>query len=117
MGRLATMSGGDEGNLGAHEPQTFDVLKELTRHGYVPDTSDIETSGILLRHDHAPDLVLRADGRLELPAGQKRKGGAVGLARDIKRMSWRRTLMIVALAGLFWILAVYFTVSLLESGV
>ena len=110
MGRLATRSDGS-GLEVQDEGQSFDVLKELTRHGYVTAASDLPGGGILLRHDRAPDLVLHADGRLELPAGQARKQGPAGLVRNIRRMSWGRTFMIVVLAALIWFLAVFLSAS------
>ena len=114
MGRLATRSEGS-GLEVRDEGQPFDVLKELTRHGYVTADSDPQGAGILLRHDHAPDLVLHADGRLELPAGQARKTSPAGLVRNIRRMSWGRTFMIVVLAALVWFLAVFLTVAFLTG--
>jgi hypothetical protein len=60
------------------QPDCIDTLRELTRHGYVPDPRSPESSGsIRLRHPVAPDLVLRGNGALELPLGQSPKAGEV----------------------------------------
>ena len=55
------------------EPQVFEKLRELARNGYVPDAEPGPEGGMLLRHDNAPDLILHADGRIELPVGQRPK--------------------------------------------
>jgi len=97
------------------EAHTFGVLKELTRNGYVPDTSDIEATGIRLRHQSAPDLVLHADGRIEVPVGQPKKSALGGLVPGGGRgMSWRRTLVIVFLIGVVWFFSAFLTASFFE---
>ena len=99
----------------SEEAQTFEVLRELTRNGYVPDTSDIESSGILLRHDQAPDLVLHADGRIEVPIGQRKKPSMSRLMPGVRTgMSWRRTAFIVVLIALVWFFSAFLTASFLE---
>jgi hypothetical protein len=73
----------------------IDTLRELTRHGYVPDPRSPESSGsIRLRHPVAPDLVLRGNGALELPLGQSLKSGeALPVASTRKR--WAVGLLIL----------------------
>jgi hypothetical protein len=73
----------------------IDTLRELTRHGYVPDPRSPESSGsIRLRHPVAPDLVLRGNGALELPLGQPLKSGeALPVASTRKR--WAVGLLIL----------------------
>lgn len=118
MGVSANLAARSRGGipLTPDEPQTFGVLKELTRNGYVPDTSDIEASGILLRHEHAPDLILHADGRLEVPVGQPKKAAKARMVPGVPRgMSWRRTLATILFASILWFLSVAFTASLLEG--
>src|SRR5690242_2086309 len=68
-------------------PDCIDTLRELTRHGYVPDPRSAESSGsIRLRHPVGPDLVLRGNGALELPLGQSLKSGeALPVASTRKR--------------------------------
>ena len=116
MGRAAMVT--SENRLSAYareEAQAFEVLRELTRNGYVPDTSDIESSGILLRHDQAPDLVLHADGRIDVPIGQRRKPAMTRLIPNVSTgMSWRRTAFIVFLVALVWFFALFLTVSFME---
>jgi hypothetical protein len=63
-------------NQDSRQADCIDALRELTRHGYVPDPRSPESSGsIRLRHPIAPDLVLRGNGTLELPLGQSLKSG------------------------------------------
>jgi len=116
MGRAAM--GATENRAAAYageEARTFDVLRELTRNGYVPDTSDIETGGIMLRHDRAPDLVLHADGRIEVPIGQRKKLAMSRLMPNVRTgMSWRRTALIVVLIALVWFFSVFLTASFME---
>jgi hypothetical protein len=116
MARAAMVATGNRtAAYASAEAQTFEVLRELTRNGYVPDTSDIETSGILLRHDQAPDLVLHADGRIDVPIGQRRKAAMTRLIPNVSTgMSWRRTAVIVFLGALLWSFALFLTVSFME---
>ena len=52
----------------------FEKLRELTRNGYVSLPEDRHSDGsVLLRHDTAPDLLLRPDGAIEVPLGQPAK--------------------------------------------
>jgi hypothetical protein len=72
MGQPTILSDADQ----RMQPDCIDTLRELTRHGYVPDPRSPESSGsIRLRHPVAPDLVLRGNGALELPLGQSLKFG------------------------------------------
>lgn len=49
----------------------FREAARANRQGYVPDPGQEEDlGGILLRHESAPDLILRADGTIDLPARQ-----------------------------------------------
>jgi hypothetical protein len=90
----------------ASEPHCIDTLRELTRHGYVPDPASPETGGsILLRHPSGPDLMLRGNGTFELPPRQLQKSAAAAPA-GFRRPAWRIGLLIVLA------LAVYTFVSL-----
>jgi hypothetical protein len=99
------------------QSSAFAKLRELTRNGYFPVAGE-ETAdgGILLRHDQAPDLVLHADGRLDLPISQAAKPAKVErkAARE-KRIYWLRTLFVVAMTVAVWFLSVILTAGLLES--
>ena len=116
MGRAAMVaSEGREPAYADAEAQTFEILRELTRNGYVPDTSDIESSGILLRHDQAPDLVLHADGRIDVPIGQRRKPAISRLIPNVRTgMSWGRTAFIILLVAVLWFFSIFLTVSFME---
>ena len=93
----------------------FEVLRELTNNGYVIDGDDDRSSGIRLRHDSAPDLVLHADGRVEVPLGQKRKSAISGLMPGRRHgLSWGRTLVIILLLGIVWVLSAFLTANFLE---
>ena len=106
-GRMVT----ERDDLGA-----FEVMRELTRNGYVIDGGDERSSGIRLRHDSAPDLILHADGRIEVPLGQKRKSAITGLMPGVRRgLSWRRTIAMIILLGGLWFLAVFLSATFLES--
>jgi hypothetical protein len=88
----------------------FEQLRELTRNGYVADEPGARGASVRLRHAHAPDLVLHADGRLELPLGQPEK------PRAPSRTPWLRIALAVVLATAFWFLSVFATTVLLFSG-
>lgn len=93
----------------------FEVLRELTNNGYAIDGGDDRSSGIRLRHESAPDLILHADGRVEVPLGQKRKSGLDGFVPGVRRgMSWRRTLVIVILLGVLWTFSAWLTAVFLS---
>lgn len=95
----------------AADPTVFEKLRELTRNGYVPDAGhDDESGGILFRHDSAPDLVLHADGRIDLAAGRPRPRPA---AKGERRVSWRRT-FVVMLTVAVWILSLAVAASFIE---
>jgi hypothetical protein len=95
----------------------FAKLRELTRNGYSPVAGEeMADGGILLRHDHAPDLVLHADGRLDLPMSQAaRPAKAKSKGAREKRIYWLRTLFVVAMTVAVWFLSVILTAGLLES--
>ena len=88
------------------EPALFEKLRELTRHGYVPDAGDAPETGILLRHDNAPALILKPDGSIELPASQppRREKVTAEPVQD-KRIYWRRTFFVVVLTIGVWFLS------------
>jgi hypothetical protein len=96
---------------------TFDKLRELTRHGYVPDPAPARsTTGILLRHSSAPDLILHADGRIELPPVQREKKVATepkAAPRD--GISWRRTIFVTVVVAGLWLLSVLFGLFILSG--
>lgn len=93
----------------------FEVLRELTNNGYIVAGGDDRSSGIRLSHDSAPDLILHADGRIEVPLGQARKSAIGRLVPGARRMSWRRSLAIVTLIVVLWISSLWFTEIILES--
>ena len=98
-------------------PQSFETLRELTRHGYVPDAGAADDAGgIVLRHASGPDLVLKPDGRLELPPAQPLKRAAApppaSLGAKARRLSWRRTALFVVFAVAFWIFSLIMTIGL-----
>ena len=107
-----------DGRALAGEPATFAKLRELTRNGYVPDTErEDDSGGILLRHDSAPDLLLLADGRIELPVGQpsKRTVSDAGRPAAERRISWRRTFLVVVLSVAFWFVSLFLAATVLEA--
>ena len=109
---------GREGSGPAGQALVFDKLRELTRNGYVPNSSAPTTSsGILLRHESAPDLILQPDGSIDLPLGQTAKSAVApsDSAAARPRMSKLRTLMILILAATFWFLSVAITATILEA--
>ena len=74
---------------------SFEKLQELTRHGYLPDTQPVrDGDGILLRHDSAPDLILWADGTVDVPLGQPAKSSAVPAPTWRRKRRWGRALLI-----------------------
>lgn len=111
MGQAMASGGGQGRDVTARDDLgAFEVLRELTNNGYVIDGDDDRSTGIRLRHDSAPDLILHADGRIEVPLHQKRKGGMSGLVPGVRRgMSWRRTLVIVFLLGVLWTFSAWLT--------
>lgn len=99
------------------ETRVIESLRELTRNGYVADPdAPADGQGILLRHGGAPDLVLHADGRIELPLRQapKREAGK-SMVKDEKRISWRRTFLVFFVAMIAWSMSVLLGVALLSS--
>lgn len=93
------------------EAEAFDRLKELVANGYVPDAGAPGEAGILLRHRSAPDLVLHADGRIEVPIGQP--------AKDVRPMfnwrGWLRLFALLAIGAIFWLVSVGVSVGILEG--
>ena len=76
-------------------------LKELVRHGYVPEKRPLSgNDGLVLRHDNAPDLVLRSDGSVDVPLGQPLKRNlAADLLPPRSHRRWKRFgLILVGLA-------------------
>ncbi len=95
----------------------IESMRELARNGYVADPeAPAEGQGILLRHDVAPDLVLHADGRIELPLrpAAKPQAGKTG-AKGERRISWRRTLLVALVAAIAWTMSVLFGVMLING--
>ena len=105
----------------APETRVIESLRELTRNGYVADPdAPADGQGILLRHEKAPDLVLHADGRIELPlraaaAAPKRPGAASNKVEGEKRISWRRTFLVFFVAMIAWSMSVFIGVAFLSS--
>lgn len=91
---------GTEQRLQMTNPNTAEVLRELSRHGYLPDAESIESSSRMfrLRHPAGPDLLLRHDGALELPLGQPLRNPAAAAATGkSKKIFWGRGLMVLFL--------------------
>lgn len=84
----------------------FRALQELTRHGYAPDAdAPVAGEGLLMRHPAAPDLVLRPDGTIEIPASQRRPGSA-DAAQPVKRKRrWGRMFLILMAVTAYTMLA------------
>ena len=91
---------------------SFDTLRELTRHGYVPDAQSDPSGGILLRHEAGPDLVLKPDGGLHLPPAQPIKRTEAALPARTGRLSWGRTAFFILFAVAFWIFSLVVTIGL-----
>jgi hypothetical protein len=107
----------------APETRVIESLRELTRTGYVADPdAPADGQGILLRHDKAPDLVLHADGRIELPrraatatAAPKSRVPTSRKAEGDQRISWRRTFLVFFVAMIAWSMSVFLGVAVLSS--
>ncbi len=99
------------------QPATFEKLRELTRNGYVPDPDqEEEHGGILLRHESAPDLILRADGTIDLPPSQTpRRPPAERESGREKRIYWRRTFLVVVMTIAVWFLSLAIAATLIET--
>lgn len=96
MGQAAAISDSDP-----HRSATlagsasFEKLQELTRHGYLPDTQPLRNGdGILLRHKSAPDLILWADGTVDVPLGQPAKSPPAPAPAVRRKRRWGRALLI-----------------------
>lgn len=85
----------------------FRVLQELSRHGYVPDAdAAVAGEGLLMRHPSGPDLVLRPDGFIEVPASQSKRQGSTDIAKPVKRKRrWGRMLLILMAVTAYTMLA------------
>jgi hypothetical protein len=95
--------------------QGFDRLQELMRHGYVPDSRPI-AGGLLLRHQFAPDLILKEDGSVDVPLGQRLKLEPVQPAAPRRRKRrWFRGLLILIGLALYTMLAFAIIAGLMES--
>ena len=116
MRKLEVVAEGVESRALVGEPAVFEKLRELTRNGYVPDAeADLAAGGLLLRHDSAPDLLLKADGSLDLPVGQSARPRAAPVeTRAEKRIYWRRTLIVVVLTIAVWFLSLAVAASFIE---
>jgi len=116
MRKLEVVAEGDGSRALVGEPAVFEKLRELTRAGYVPDAeADNAAGGLLLRHDSAPDLIVRGDGSLDLPVGQpaKRRSASVE-TRAEKRIYWRRSFVVVVLTIAVWFLSLAVAASFIE---
>jgi hypothetical protein len=114
MAMLRKEEDGREGSGPACDVPVFDKLRELTRNGYVPDPAQpLAGTGILLRHESAPNLILQPDGSIDLPLGQEAKPVSAAVVRP--RMAKLRILTIAVLAVGFWFLSVAITASILEG--
>ena len=95
MGQAAILADREQGRSGELlRNSSFEKLQELTRHGYVPDPQPLPHSGILLRHSSAPDLILHADGTVDVPLGQPVKGMVEPVAKARKKRRWGRAFLI-----------------------
>lgn len=67
---------GDASRQGSRQ-EGFEALHDLMRHGYVPQAgAEPQPDGILLQHASAPDLLLKPDGTIGVPAGQRVRSGS-----------------------------------------
>ena len=78
----------------------------------LPDEAD-EHGGIRLQHDSAPDLILRADGSIDLPTGRARSRRNTRAVKE-KRIYWRRSFLVVVMAIAVWFLSLAIAASLIE---
>jgi len=116
MRKLEVVAEGNGSGALVGEPAVFEKLRELTRSGYVPDAeADIAAGGLLLRHDSAPDLILKSDGSLDLPISQAaRPRTPAGESFAEKRIYWRRTFIVVVLTIAVWFLSLAIAASFIE---
>lgn len=94
-------------------PAVFEKMRELTRGGYAPDPdAEAANSGILMRHDSAPDLILNPDGSIDLPTGTRKKSRvrASEPTRE-KRIYWRRTFLVVVITIGVWFMSLAVTAA------
>lgn len=95
------------------QKNTFEVLQELERHGYVRDPGSVPSpEGMLLRHPSAPDLVLGDDGRLDLLFIQPAEA-AVQSRVATRRVFWRRSLSFLALLAILTFLGLALVLNVL----
>lgn len=96
---------------------SFEKLQELTRHGYLPDTQPLSNGdGILLRHPSAPDLILWADGRVDVPLGQPRKTvpAPAPTRQASKTRRWGRALLIFGMLAIYTFFSFLLLIALTE---
>ena len=75
------------------------VLNELERHGYVMEPhSPGRFGGTICRHPSAPNLLVRADGLIELLGVQPDRG--MLSQPPAKRIHWGRGLVFLTLLGI-----------------
>lgn len=96
----------------------FDKLQELMRHGYSPDPTPLPgSSGLVLRHPTGPDLLLRTDGSVDIPIGQKLKPQILA-APSIpvgRKRRWVRALLIIIGLAAYTFLAVAVLAGVMEG--
>lgn len=94
---------------------SFEKLQELTRHGYAPDPQPLaEGDGILLRHRSAPDLILWADGRVDVPLGQPAKADRNQALAPVKKRRWGRALLIFGALAIYTFISFVILIALNE---
>lgn len=99
--------------------QAFEVLQELTRHGYVPDAHPLSgQKGILLRHPTAPDLLLREDGTVDVPLNQRSRMDAPATPLTPvtqRKIMWRRGLLFLAVLAITTLLSLTILITIVNN--
>lgn len=117
MGESALLAETHDDRLKPSTAQGFDRLQELMRHGYAPDPRPNGSSGgLLLRHEFAPDLILRPDGSVDVPVGQALKMRPVPATAPPKRKRrWLRSFFILVGLAMYTMFALAILVAVMES--
>lgn len=93
----------------------FEALKELSRHGYRPSPQPLPNStGVLVQHKAAPDLVVYPDGTIRVPGTQSLKGDAPA-AYPSPRVSWRRGLLFLFVLIAYTALSAIIVINLIAD--
>ena len=115
MGQAAILADREQSRSGELTRHTsFEKLQELTRHGYVPDPQPLPHSGILLRHRNGPDLILYADGTVDVPLAQPVKGIVAPVVKVRKKRRWGRAFLIFTALMLYSIFSFAMMIAITE---